>query len=553
MLSKWWKLLAQFWKQSDNIWMSFSLLIMIIIASVVDVYSAVKINEWYSIFYDAIGKFDKSAFYSSLFIGIFWMSISVLFITLAAFLSAVLEVKWRKWLTTHMLEKWFHNHAFYYSLLNNSQDNPDQRISEDIHKFVNLTISIPLKFFTSILTLGSFVIILWNLSSSFTYNFSVKEFYIPGFMVWIAILYALIGTLITFKIGNPLIGLKYNQQRYEANFRYSLVRVRENAESITAYNGSIVENKLLEKDFVSVVNNFIMIAKLKFKINLFSYGYGSISTILPSVLCAGQYFAKKLTLGSLMQINSAFGRVQYAIAYFIYAYDDLAELRAVVKRLSEFEESVLLFNESEVDNELINSPDIFLQSSDLCVLDNNGIELYKFPKLIISARSRILIYGDVGVGKSTLFKVFNGMWYQYSGSILLNKDIRKMYVPQKIYMPITSLKELICYPMNYNLPLDDMCKQVLEKCLLSKYTSSLDIVQDWGKVLSSGEQQKIAFCRLLINRPELIFLDEVTNALDINTELYLYQLLQHELPDSAVLSISHNNQLKKYHQKIIKI
>lgn len=552
MLSKWWKLLAKFWKHGDSIGISFSLLIMILVASVIDVYSAVKINEWYSVFYDAIGKFDKSAFYSSLLIGVFWMSLSVLFITLAAFLSAVLEIRWRKWLTTYMLEKWFQKNAFYCILLHSNQDNPDQRISEDIHKFVNLTISIPLKFFTSILTLGSFVIILWNLSSSFTYDFSGKAFYIPGFMVWAAILYALIGTLITFKIGNPLIGLKYDQQKYEANFRYSLVRIRENAEPITAYNGSTVENKLLAENFVGVINNFIMIAKLKFKINLFSYGYGSISTILPSILCAGQYFAKKLTLGSLMQINSAFGRVQYAIAYFIYAYDDLAELRAVVKRLDEFE-ITLSEVKTPINNKILSIKNVFLQSSDLIVFDNKGFELYKFPQLTISSQSRILICGDVGVGKSMLFKVFNGMWHHYSGSILLNSGIRKMYISQKSYMPISSLKELICYPMVYNLPSEEECQYYLKLCLLTKYGDKLYEINDWSKILSVGEQQKIAFCRIFINRPELMFLDEITSALDENTESYLYNLLLNELPDSAVLSISHHALLEKYHQIIIKI
>ncbi|MDD3266904.1 MAG: ABC transporter ATP-binding protein/permease [Burkholderiales bacterium] len=548
----WYHLLILYWKSSQKIYLACFLLFAVFFASIADVYSAVKINAWYSVFYDAIQRYDLPSFYASLKTGLFWMSVSVVAVTSSIFFAAILEIKWRKWLTGHFLNKWFNDNAFYHTqLVHDYQDNPDQRISEDIHTFVNLTIKIPLKFLISLMTLGSFIIILWNLSGSFIYSIYGYSFYIPGFIVWAALIYALIGTFITFKIGHPLISLKYNQQKYEANFRYSLVRIRENSLAIAAYDGADKENSLSRKEFADVVSNFINIAKLNLKIGLFSYGYGSISTILPSIIAAGHYFAKKITLGNLMQINSAFGRVQYAIAYFIYAYDDLAELRAVTKRLQEFDNAVLSVNKSF--NTISKSKEDFLIVSNLEVFDTENKKLLCIPEIILQAKSSVLIMGGVGVGKSTILKTLNGMWHNYSGFFYKNPSIKSIFVSQQNYMPYTSLKEVICYPMSYNLPNDDVCQQILEKCLLHKYIDSLHITRDWSKTLSSGEQQQVIFCRLLINRPEMIFLDEVTSSLDINTGLYLYELLQIELPDSAILSISHNSELKSYHKQIIKM
>lgn len=553
LLSGWWHFLTLYWRNSNKKYIAYFLLLTIVVTSVIDVYSAVKINVWYSVFYDAIGRYDINAFYSSLKVGLFWMSLSVIAISCGIFIASILEIRWRKWLTDYFLNKWFSNNAFYHTqLISDYQDNPDQRISEDIHKFVNLTIKIPLKFLVSFLTLGSFIVILWNISGEFVYNIYGHEFYIPGFMVWAAIIYALIGTFITFKIGNPLINLKYNQQKYEADFRYSLVRIRDNSLAIAAYNGADKENSLSRKKFSEIVNNFINIAKLNLKIGLFSYGYGSISTILPTMLAAGHYFAKKITLGSLMQINSAFGRVQYAIAYFIYAYDDLAELRAVTKRLQEFDNSIPNIS-TQANSDIIKDGEVFLSTYNLQVFDTNNQKLYNLPNLILYPKSRVLIIGDVGAGKSTLLKTLNGLWYKYSGGFYKNHSVKSLFIAQSNYMPQAKLKEVICYPMTYNLPSDEICKHVLEKCLLSKYIDGLYETQNWSMTLSSGEQQKIAFCRLLINRPEIIFLDEVVSSLDIDTCTYLYELLQNELPDSAIVSISHHDELKKYHHEIINV
>ena len=319
-----WHLAKPFWISPEK-YKALFFLIIVIVFNLLQVYASVWLNKWNATFYNAIQNYDKTAFLKAVFQGMYIMSLYVLTMLIGFYVASMLEIKWRKWLTNFYLNDWFESKAYYkYRFTNTPLDNPDQRISEDIRDFIHLTLSLFMGIFQSIISLASFVIILWGLSGALKFNVLNHHFYIPGYMVWIAILYAFLATYILFKIGRPLIKLTYQQQRYEADFRYNLVRTREYAEQIAFYNGYEIEKKIITKDFDSIVRNFMQTLNRNLKINMFNFSYIQISNIIPTIISAGRYFSREITLGNMMQITSAFGHVQFSISYFISAYSTIA-------------------------------------------------------------------------------------------------------------------------------------------------------------------------------------------------------------------------------------
>lgn len=547
-----WFLIKPYWV-SKHKFTGFILLGLILICNIVNVYMSVWLNEWNGRFYNTIQSYDKEGFFHTLIQGFVIMSLYVFVMILSYYVSSVLEIKWRKWLTSYYLQEWFTSKAYYSGrFAQHKQDNPDQRISEDIHQFVQLTLRMFVNFFSSTLTLGSFIIILWGFSGAFKFNISGHQFYIPGYMVWIAVIYALLGTYITFKIGNPLIRINFKQQKYEADFRYNLVRVREYSEQIASYNAATAEQKIITQDFDNIVDNFIQSVHRNLKINLFNYAYGQLSDVVPTVVSASRYFAKEITLGNMMQINSAFGRVQFSIAYFIYIYNDIANLKAIMDRMIGFNHMVnVAKNINTINQNLEHKPYLIIKDLNICL--PNGQQIINNFSLSINQGERVLITGVSGSGKSTLFKTINGLWYYANGIISEKKGLHSLFISQKPYFPKLNLKEAICYPKVHNLPSDEEIKEILRQCDLATLTNLLYDNHDWGNYLSLGEQQKIIFCRILVNDPDIIYLDEITSSLDENSETRLYQLLFEKLPDSAIISIAHRSSLLILHSNIIKL
>ena len=547
-----WYLTKPFWSSSEK-YKALAWLSLIIILSLLEVYMSVRLNKWNATFYDAIQNYDKPAFLRALFQGIYIILSYVLTMLIGYYFKSLLEIKWRKWLTHFYLDNWFTTKAYYkVRFTKTGLENPDQRISEDIKEFINLTLSLSLGLFKSMISLGSFVIILWGLSGNFKFNLFNYHFYIPGYMVWMAILYALLGTYITFKIGRPLIKLTYEQQMYEADFRYNLVRVREYAEHIVSYKGDTAEKKIITKDFDNIVDNFMQSLRRNLKINIFNFVYMQASNIVPTIISAGRYFAKEITLGNMMQITSAFGQVQFSISYFVFEYSTVANWRAVMDRLLGFRDMI-----QDADNlpELIilAHNKNYLEITNLRITLPDGHQLIKGFSQVFNNGDRVLINGTSGKGKTTLLKAINGLWPYVSGEIYQLPNLTTLFIAQKPYIPRSNLKEAICYPKITNLPSDDEVKQTLIQCGLPHLVDKLYDICNWSNQLSLGEQQKIAFGRILINKPNIIYLDEITSALDEKTENELYNKIINTLASSLIISIGHRSSLINLHNKVINI
>lgn len=534
-----------YWKSEEK-YKAFSLIILIIIFNLLTVAMTVIFNKWNNGFYDSLQNYDKKAFTHLLIQFTYLAFFYIVFQILAYYFRKILELRWRKWSTNYYINSWLKNKAFYKTkFLSQISDNPDQRISEDINSYIVISLDLTLGLMNSVVTLVSFVFILWKLSGSFSFTIATHHFTIYGYMVWLALIYSVVATYIMFKIGRPLIRLDYQQQAYEASFRYSLVRVREYSENIALYNGETKEHNNLMHRYMSVFNNFIAIIYRQMKINIFNVGYGQIAIILPTLLVAGRYFAKTIKLGDVMQIADAFGRVQGALSYFIDAYTSLSGWRATMDRLLGFEKAVE--QASYLTAIEIKPGDSMLKLHNLSLNLPNGDSLAKGITFTLNAGDRVLIKGRSGCGKTTLLRAISGLWHFATGDIYQKPQITSLFISQKPYLPIDSLAHTICYPKTQHLPSHDELEQILKQCGLVKLTSKLHEVNDWSNILSVGEQQRIAFCRILVNKPNIVYLDEATSALDEETEAELYELLVKQLPDMVIVSIAHRSSVAKWH------
>ena len=397
----------------------------------------------------------------------------------------------------------------------------------------------------SVVTLASFVFILWKLSGNFSFTIATYHFTIHGYMVWLALIYSAIATYIIFKIGRPLIRLDYQQQAYEANFRYSLVRVREYSENIALYGGETKEQNNLMHKYASVFNNFVAIIYRQMKISIFNVAYGQIAVILPTLLVAGRYFAKIIKFGDVMQIADAFGRVQGALSYFIDAYVSLSGWRATMDRLLGFERAIeQATNLTSIE---IKPGDTTLKLHNVTLNLPSGDLLAEGISFTLNAGDRILIKGRSGCGKTTLLRAISGLWHFATGDIYQKPHITSLFISQKPYLPIDNLTHTICYPKVQHLPDDGELMKILKLCGLMHLSGKLHEINDWVNILSIGEQQRVAFARILINKPDIVYLDEATSALDEETEAELYELLVKDLPQMVIVSVAHRSSVARWH------
>lgn len=538
-----------FWTSPEK-YKAFALITLVIILNLAQVSMTVIINKWYNGFYDAIQSFDKTTFNKLIIRFCFLAFTAITFSVLAYYFRKLLEIKWRNWLTNYYIDKWFSYKAFYKTkFLNQISDNPDQRISDDINSFIVLTLDLSLGLLNSVVTLFSFVVILWNLSGNLNFNIGNHHITIYGYMLWAAVIYSIFGTYITFKIGKPLIRLNYQQQAYEAGFRYNLVRVREYSESIAFFDGEPTEHNHLMHKFRLVLNNFVSIIYRQMKIDIFGVGYAQVAIIFPYIVAAPRYFAKIIKLGDMMQISSAFGRVQGALSYFIEAYSSLSGWRATMDRLLGFQKAVA--QSQQLSGITIQEGINTLELNKINLLLPNGKILAKNISLVLNTSDRLLIKGNSGCGKTTLLRTIAQLWPFVDGTIKQKLQIKSLFLSQKPYLPIDNLAFAISYPKTKNLPDKLQINTILTKCKLGHLIDSASTVEDWGNILSLGEQQRIAFCRILINKPDIVYLDESTSALDEETENELYNLLLSELPNTVIVSIAHRSNVAKWHNQIL--
>ena len=538
-----WTLFKGYWSSEEK-WKARGLLAFVIALNFAMVYLLVKINEWYNTFYNALQNYEAENFWS--LVGQFTaLAFVYIFIAVyAVYLRQMLQIKWRTWMTNNYLSVWMENQTYYR--LQDSTDNPDQRISEDIGQFVNLTLQLIIGFLRQLTTLAAFGVVLWELSGSFTFEIAGMEIVIAGYMFWFSFIYSGVGTFLAHKVGRKLISLNFDQQKYEADFRFSMMRVRENSESIAFYRGEPAELEGFNLKFSSVIKNYWQLMKKTKHLNFYVNGYAQLAIIVPLILAAPRYFAKEIQLGGLMQTVSAFGRVQDALSYFVDSYDTLASLAAVINRLAGFTEH--MGNARKIQSKVTTATAPELKISALSISLPTGRELLKKLSLEIQNSKALLVTGASGCGKSTLLRTLAGIWAYAEGEISLPKEARVMFLPQKPYLPLGTLRRALIYPhAEKDSPPDDKLKRTLQLVDLPALADKLDAADDWSRILSLGEQQRLAFARVLLSAPDYIFLDEATSALDEPREIEMYNLLREQLPDVTIVSVGHRSTLFKLH------
>lgn len=547
-----WHLFRGYWN-SEHKWKARGLLAFVIGLNFFGVYLLVRLNSWYNEFYNALQQYQVDSFWP--LVGEF-TGLAMLYIVIAVYaiyLRQAVQIKWRTWLTDKYLSRWLKGQVYYRLQVQNSDtDNPDQRISEDINQFVNLSLQLLIGFLKQLTTLAAFGVVLWNLSGAFTLNLGGQDIVIYGYMFWFSFVYSGIGTVCAHLVGRKLIGLNFEQQRFEADFRFNMMRVRENSESIAFYGGENAENKGFHERFAKVISNFWQLMKQTKILNFYVNGYAQLAVIVPLILAAPQYFAGAIALGGLMQTVSAFGRVQDALSYFVESYDSIAQLAAVVKRLDTFTEHMERAELVENGVRPQTADDTELRVEDLRVQLPDSRVLLENCSLTLPAGSRLLVTGSSGCGKSTLLRTLAGIWPYGKGKLSLQKNSRLLFLPQKPYLPLGSLRRALYYP-GTAAGSDEALQAVLVKVGLDKLVTRLDEVDDWSRILSLGEQQRLAFARVLLQKPDWVFLDEATSALDEPREAEVYELLKKELPQMGVVSVGHRSTLYAQHEQELKL
>jgi putative ATP-binding cassette transporter len=550
-----WRLTKPYW-YSEERWAARGLLALIVAINLGLVYLEVLFNQWNNGFYDSLQNKDITAFNDALWR---FAGLAVAFIVAAVYqlyFNQMLQIRWRRWLTDHYLNEWIAGHTYYrMQLAGGDTDNPDQRIADDLKLFVDRTLNLSLEFMSSVVTLFSFLAILWRLSGAINFTLGGSTFHIEGYMVWVALIYAIVGTWLMHLIGRPLVPLNFEQQKVEANFRFSLMRFRENAEGIALHHGETGEIRTLRERFAAVAHNWWAIMRRQKKVTSLRAGYNQIANIFPLVVAAPRYFAGQIKLGDLMQTASAFGQVQGSLSWFVTAYTQLAAWKATVDRLTSFQAAMARTREASRRESGITTvvAGSGVSGDNIELRLPNGNTLVAPFSLKLEPGAAVLITGASGSGKSTLFRALAGLWPWGLGSVHMPQGQRVLFLPQKPYLIIGTLRAQLSYPDEANRYTDAELQRVLADCDLPQLAGRLDEEQHWAQQLSGGEQQRIAFARALLQKPDWLFMDEGTASLDEASEARLYALLRTQLPSTTVVSIGHRPALMQFHQRRIEL
>lgn len=550
-----WRLMKSYWKSKEK-WRARGLLAGVIALSLGQVYMLVMLNQWNNVFYNALQERDFEVFWP--LIGQFSLIAFgyIIMAVYAIYVKQILEIKWRTWMTSRYLDEWMHSQTYYrlQVLGGDGVDNPDQRISDDIGMFVNLTLSLFIGLLKQVSTLVAFVVILWQLSGALDIPVGDTVLSVPGYMVFVTLIYSVVGTWLAHKVGRSLIGLNYDQQRYEADFRFSMVRVRENSESIAFYGGEGPEMQNFQERFGMVIRNFWALMKRTKLLNFYVNGYAQLAVIVPILMSAPKYFSGDMQLGGFIQTLSAFGRVQDALSYFVEAYDTIAQYVAVIRRLGGFTGHMEAAENMQASFGFDSRDDINgLVLQDVQVELPDGRRLFEGLSLAVPAGKYLLVSGNSGCGKSTLLRALAGIWPYGCGIVSLPSGWRSMFLPQRPYLPLGSLRRAIYYPQPVPEKETADLRSLLERFGIGSLAERLDEVDDWSRILSLGEQQRLAFIRILLFRPDIVFLDESTSAMDEQREAEAYDILKELLPEMAVISVGHRSTLFKKHDKRLQL
>jgi putative ATP-binding cassette transporter len=517
----------------------------------------VILNEWYNRFYNTLQDKNWDGFVSAV---LFFCVLAAVYTVLAVYqlyLNQWLQIRWRRWMTQTYLHEWLTSANHYrMQLLGDAADNPDQRIADDLRMFVEYTLTIGIGLLNSIVTLCSFIVILWRLSAQAPLTLFGSSLDVPGYLVWAALIYAVIGTTLTHLIGWRLIPLNFQQQRFEADFRFNLVRTRENAEQIAVLGGEAAEQERHLRRFEPVISNWLAIMQRTKQLTFFTASYSQASTIFPYIVVSPAYFSGAVQLGGLMQTASAFNSVQTALSYFITAYRNIAEWSAIIARLQGFEDAMAAGRAAAITPPSI---ELVPRAAGTFALDRldvrlpGGEPIVAADHIAFAAGERVLVTGPSGSGKSTLFRAIAGIWPFGSGRVMVPEGAKVMLVPQRPYFPLATLAAAVGYPAEAGTFDDARIAEALVEVGLPELVARLGEEAHWNRMLSLGEQQRLAIARALLHTPNYLFLDEATASLDEAAEAALYRLLQDRLKGTTIVSIGHRSTLGAFHRRRVEL
>jgi putative ATP-binding cassette transporter len=549
-----WGLAAPYWSSEER-WRARGLLFVIVALTLGMVFLTVQYNDWNRAFFEALQDKDFDAFGPLL---VRFSVLAAIFIAVAVvrrYLTLMLQMQWRLWLTRQFLDRWFTDRVYYrLEVEHGTADNPDQRIADDLRMFTFNSLDLALGFLSSAVTLVSFVGILWLISGPLTLAVGSTTLEIQGYMVWVALLYAGVGSVLTHAVGRPLIGLNFQQQRVEADLRFGLVRLRENAEGVALYGGEKTERRDVDTRIGRIRDNWWQLMRYTKNLTVLTTGYDQLAEIFPVLVAAPRYFSGAISLGVLTQIGNAFGQVQGSLSWFVGSYAALASWKATVDRLLTFQDAIETARLQATQPggvRIVPNGDTGVRADHIQLRLPDGRTIVPDMSLSVAAGERVLISGPTGAGKSTLFRALAGIWSFGSGDVHVPKDARMLFLPQRPYLPIATLREAAVYPAADGLVDDVRIREALGAVGLGAFVERLDDVDNWSMRLSGGEQQRLAIARAVLQRPDWLFLDEATAALDEASERELYGLLQCRLPETAIVSIAHRQGVAGFHTRHI--
>lgn len=539
-----------FW--SEERWTARGLLLVVIAMTLGLVYFDVLFNYWNNDFYNALQHKNEPEFWKQM-AKFFYIAVPYIVVAVYnSYLQQMLQIRWRRWMTDRMIRHWLKNKNYYRLQMQPGRaDNPEQRIEQDVSQFTSSTLDLTLGFLNSIVTLVSFIGILWSLSGAISIPIGSGSITVPGYMVWVAILYAAVGSVLVYFVGRPLIATNFRLQQSNASFRFGMSRLRENAESVAFYAGEEMERRELMQSFGSIWRYWWDLMRQTKRLNWFSIFYRLIANIFPFLVAAPRYFSGAIELGGLMQISSAFGSVQGALSWFVSSFGSLADWKATVDRLIGFVDAL-----EQVERQksgigvAAGGKELATENLDLALPD--GRILLSGLNATIAPGDKVLVSGPSGSGKTTLFRALAGLWPFGKGGVR-RPEGRTLFLPQRPYLPVGTLRHAIAYPAASQEFVDADIEAVLDAVNLPNLKSRLDDHANWSMALSIGEQQRLAIARALLLKPDWLYLDEATAALDAENEERMYDLLRHHLPGATILSIAHREAVAQYHEQRLSI
>jgi len=550
-LRRLWRLTKPYWTSADAP-KGAALLAGAVALEFTTVYASVQLSQWQRHIFDELQNKEMALFFRT--VGIFF-AVALGFVLVSTFriyVRAVLQIRWRRWLTDHYLERWMDSQAYTEIELNRkSTDNPDQRIQQDIDDYVASALGLSLSLLSALVTLVSFSGILWTMSGAWNLKLGSAEFHIPGFMMWVALAYAGAATWLTHRVGFRLVPINFDQQRFEADFRFHLVRFRENVEEVALSKGEVRERRGALDRFHSVVDNFGRLIRAQRNLTLVTTGLGQTNSMVPTLVAAPGFFLGRLTLGDVMQVNIAYGQVSGALVWFVNAYQEIAQWRASIERLFLFSEEIedtcrdlehAGVRVEETQGAALRLDDVHLELPD-------GRVIVDRVNARLQAGERVVVVGPSGSGKSSILKAIAGIWPFGHGRIEVPAQGAKLFLPQRPYLPIGTLRAAVSYPSEEGAFPDERIREALTALGLGALGGRLDEDAHWNQTLSGGEQQRVALARVLLHEPEWIFLDEATSGLDEGMEHSAYDLLAQRLPKAAVVSIAHRASVIEHHER----